>query len=372
MRRCLFILLFILPFSLILSGCGIELIWLGDDGIDPNLEPVIPGNPSPSNNGYDPGTNITLSWICSDPDDDPLRYDLYFGTTSPPELLADNLAANSFNIEDLTVETTYYWQIVVRDDHHHEVEGPIWSFTTSTDQVFSLGNTGHEISMVRIPSGYFTMGATADDEDAVEGEFPSHQVNINNDFWLAKYELTQEIWSSVMGEWNFHFDGTNNPVDRVTWDDVKAFIDSLNADEGSETWRLPSEAEWEYACRARTTTRFFWGNDPNNTVIEQYAWYSGNSSNTTHPVGHKQPNPWGLYDMIGNVNEWCEDDYHENYNNAPSSGNPWIESPRDNYRIHRGGSYNDNPANCRSSMRFDSYHATPFDYLGFRLVRSIN
>jgi formylglycine-generating enzyme required for sulfatase activity len=135
-----------------------------------------------------------------------------------------------------------------------------------------------------------------------------------------------------------------------------------------KTYRLPTEAEWEYACRAGTTTRFYFGDDASQ--LGDYAWYSANSQNTTHPVGQKkQPNAWGLYDMIGNVWEWCEDDWHDNYIGAPRDGSAWIKNGNDNRSLLRGGSWGDYPNGCRSAIR-DTFIRRDYRSLnyGFRVV----
>ncbi|MFM6439528.1 MAG: formylglycine-generating enzyme family protein, partial [Microcystis panniformis] len=137
-----------------------------------------------------------------------------------------------------------------------------------------------------------------------------------------------------------------------------------------KTYRLPTEAEWEYACRAGTTTRYYFGDDANQ--LGDYAWYDGNSQRTTHPVGQKKPNAWGLYDMSGNVWEWCEDDWHDNYIGAPKDGSAWFikNDNRSHRKCPRGGSWFNNPGNCRSAFR-SSNHRRDNDYNdlnGFRVV----
>ena len=152
-----------------------------------------------------------------------------------------------------------------------------------------------------IEPGTFLMGAA-------DLGFTEHEVTISRGFYLGKYEITQGQWESVMGSNPSYFGGSNRPVEQVSWNDVQEFIGRLNEAAGEEVYRLPTEAEWEYACRAGTTTRWSFGDDEGQ--LGEYAWYTGNNSPYgTKEVGTKRPNPWGLYDMHGNVWEWCQDWY---------------------------------------------------------------
>ena len=158
-----------------------------------------------------------------------------------------------------------------------------------------------EIEFVWIEPGTFLMGAA-------DLGFTEHEVTISRGFYLGKYEITQGQWESVMGSNPSYFGGSNRPVEQVSWNDVQEFIGRLNEAAGEEVYRLPTEAEWEYACRAGTTTRWSFGDDEGQ--LGEYAWYTGNNSPYgTKEVGTKRPNPWGLYDMHGNVWEWCQDWY---------------------------------------------------------------
>lgn len=225
--------------------------------------------------------------------------------------------------------------------------------------------TERGIKFVLIPAGDFMMGSNA------SGEEPIHKVTIENPFYLGKYPVTQKQWKALMGsnpsEFKGHFKG-NNPVENVCWDDIQDFIRMLNLMEHTDKYRLPSEAEWEYACRAGTTTRYSFGDS--ELKLGDYAWYSENSDNKTHPVGKKEPNPWGLYDMHGNVWERVLDEWHDNYEGAPSDGSAWEDGSISN-RVGRGGGRCDFTNSCRSASRVEFTSGHRFSVLGFRLLREL-
>jgi len=208
------------------------------------------------------------------------------------------------------------------------------------------------IQFVWIPAGTFMMGRYAGEQDSNSDEDPQHQVTLTQGFWMGKYEVTQAQWQAVMGSNPSYFTGDmSRPVESISWDDItqpNGFLDKLNQANPGLTFRLPTEAEWEYACRAGTTTRFYWGDDPSYSQIGTYAWYYDNSGDTTHPVGQKTPNAWGLYDMSGNVWEWCQDWYGSYAAGAvsdpqgPSTGT---------FRVLRGGCWNYVVRFCRSAPR---------------------
>ena len=224
---------------------------------------------------------------------------------------------------------------------------------------------GVTLKMVSLPAGQFLMGSPDSDPDARDNEKPQHQVQVNS-FAIGKYPVTQAQYEAVMGTNPSYFkNNPQNPVEKVSWNDAQAFCQKLSRITG-KTYRLPTEAEWEYACRGGTTTRYYFGDDANQ--LGDYAWYNGNSQGTTHPVGQKKPNAWGLYDMSGNVWEWCEDDWHDNYIGAPKDGSAWLTNDND-YQIVRGGSWFDLPVFCRSAFRsFDDWRADLFIFNGFRVV----
>ncbi|MFM6376501.1 MAG: SUMF1/EgtB/PvdO family nonheme iron enzyme [Microcystis panniformis] len=235
-------------------------------------------------------------------------------------------------------------------------------------------SNGVTLEMVSLPAGEFLMGSPDSDSDA-DVEKPQHPVKVNS-FAIGKYPVTQAQYEAVMGTNPSHFKNNSwfknnlqNPVEQVSWDGAQAFCQKLSQITG-KTYRLPTEAEWEYACRAGTTTRYYFGDDANQ--LGDYAWYDGNSQRTTHPVGQKKPNAWGLYDMSGNVWEWCEDDWHDNYIGAPKDGSAWFikNDNRSHRKCPRGGSWFNNPGNCRSAFR-SSNHRRDNDYNdlnGFRVV----
>ncbi len=223
---------------------------------------------------------------------------------------------------------------------------------------------GITLEMVNLPAGQFLMGSPDSDSDARDWEKPPHQVKVNS-FAIGKYPVTQAQYQAVMGTNPSLFkNNPQNPVESVSWNNAQAFCQKLSQIT-RKTYRLPTEAEWEYACRAGTTTRYYFGDDANQ--LGDYAWYNGNSQGTTHPVGQKKPNAWGLHDMSGNVWEWCEDNWHDNYIGAPKDGSAWLTNDND-YQIVRGGSWYGNPDNCRSAYRDINYRRDYYSFDGFRVV----
>jgi len=181
--------------------------------------------------------------------------------------------------------------------------------------------------------------------------------------------VTQAQYQAVMGTNPSYFkNNPQNPVEKVSWNDAQAFCQKLSQITG-KTYRLPTEAEWEYACRAGTTTRYYFGDDANQ--LGNYAWYGGNSQQTTHPVGQKKPNAWGLHDMSGNVWEWCEDDWHDNYIGAPKDGSAWPinnDNRSQSRKCLRGGSWINLPNYCRSAFRNGYFPVNGNGNDGFRVA----
>lgn len=225
---------------------------------------------------------------------------------------------------------------------------------------------GARLTLVWIPAGSFEMGRRAGELDSDDSERPLHRVDLDG-FWLGRDEVTQAQWNSLMTSDPSYFGGANLPVETVMWSQAKAFISALNA-HTHKHYRLPSEAEWEYACRAGTATRFYWGDDLALDDIDEYTWNSENAESETHIIGGKMPNAWGLYDMGGNVGEWCEDDRHDDYYDAPSDGSAWVDSPRDTSRVIRGGDWFFPQSYCRSAARNFTAENSAYNFLGFRVA----
>ena len=235
----------------------------------------------------------------------------------------------------------------------------------------SSGNTitipvkdGISIDMVRVEAGTFTMGATAEMKDPYGEEKPTHQVTLTNDYYIGKYEVTQALWKAVMGNNPSCFKGDNLPVETVTWDDCQEFISQLNRITG-KTFRLPTEAEWEYAARGGKKGRGCQYSGSNN--LSDVAWYKDNSDSKTHAVGSKQANELGIYDMSGNVWEWCQD-WYGRYSKS-SQTNP-TGATSGSYRVLRGGSCFITARICRSSYRRGNTPVNRDYSLGLRLALS--
>ncbi|HOE12043.1 MAG TPA: SUMF1/EgtB/PvdO family nonheme iron enzyme [bacterium] len=238
---------------------------------------------------------------------------------------------------------------------------------TITIRIPGLPDEVTPLEMVCIPSGTFIMGASEGQYGFyISDELPSHQVTITRCFYLGKYEVTQAQWEAVMENNPSHFNGQpNHPVESVSWEECQEFLRRLNG-LGEGVFRLPTEAEWEYACRVGSNTRYFWGEDPDDIEIDQYTWYKDNSSGTTHDVGLKSPNPWQLHDMVGNVFEWCED-WYEPYVADPQV-DPIGQSPEYG-RNMRGGSWAHTSRFCQPTDRSYRIPTEAYDYVGFRVLR---
>ena len=240
------------------------------------------------------------------------------------------------------------------------VQAPI----ANSDNITIPVKDGISIDMVRVEAGTFTMGATAEMKNPDVDEKPTHRVTLINDYYIGKYEVTQALWQTVMGNNPSYFKGDNLPVEQVSWKDCKKFLSKLNRITG-KMFRLPTEAEWEYAARGGNKSRGYQYSGSNN--LSDVAWYSDNSGSKTHAVGIKQPNELGIYDMSGNVWEWCQDwygNYSSSFQTNPTGANSGSG------RVCRGGSWYNTARNCRSSCRYYDTPDNRYYALGLRLVLS--
>ncbi len=242
---------------------------------------------------------------------------------------------------------------------------------SSSSSVSLGGNTisipvknGITIDMVKVEAGTFMMGATSEMQKPYDDEKPVHQVTLTNDYYMGKYEVTQALWQAVMGSNPSKFKSRNLPVEQVSWDDCQEFINKLNSITGRR-FRLPTEAEWEYAARGGKKSKGYQYSGSSN--ISDVAWYTANSGSKTHPVGKKQANELGLYDMTGNVLEWCQDWYGSYVSSSQTNPTGAFSGF---FRVFRGGSWYGNSGICRLSCR-DSYNPDNRNFdLGLRLVLS--
>jgi formylglycine-generating enzyme required for sulfatase activity len=348
---------------------------------------------APTNLAVSTNSNtINLSWNIVE---NAISYRVYYSET--PEIsdisFSVTTSSNTISIEHLEVEKEYYFAV---RGFGSGGKGPISNFAVRGGG--GTTQTVQGIELVRIPAGTFMMGSS-------DGEGPQHQVTISNDFYTGKYEVTQKQWLDVMGTWpgtapsSYSGVGDNHPAYYVSWEDiteVDGFLDKLNqatpgcnisglptdttryhpANVPAGCFRLPTEAEWEYAARAGTTTKYYWGDGGALTDIDPYAWYYSNSYDLgiSHPdhgsqsVGGKLPNAWGLYDMSGNVWEWNYD-WYGSYTSGAKTDPTGPTSA--SLRVNRGGGWRDGASGLRSAYRNDYGPGNRSINLGFRLVLAV-
>lgn len=248
----------------------------------------------------------------------------------------------------------------------------------------SLMKKRETIELVWIPPGSFMMGAESSNRE----ERPVHPVTIKEGFYMSKYEVTQAQWQAVMNDDsdNSYYRAPELPVEQLPWNNVRVFIRKLNERHDGFEYRLPTEAEWEYAARAGTTGDYagdldaiaWYGNNSGRAPLDaaeiartnnsNYLYRLDDNGNKPHPVGQKQANAFGLYDMEGNVSEWCQDVYHENYTGAPADGSAWLTGGKEEIRMTRGGSWASPAFSCRTAYRGHLVASSGGTTQGLRLV----
>jgi formylglycine-generating enzyme required for sulfatase activity len=256
---------------------------------------------------------------------------------------------------------SFYWKTV-----ENTTKGPKPAILVATEFTNELG-----MKFVLIPAGTFIMGSPLNEPQRGSDE-GQHKVTLTRPFYMQTTEVTQRQWREVMGENPAHFStcGENCPVENVSWHDTQRFIARLNAIPGTSTYRLPTEAEWEYAARSGSQTALSNGSITatgcaHDSTLDRIGWYCGNSGQKLHPVAKKEPNAWGLYDMHGNVWEWCRDWHSSDYPSSTVSdpGGPSIGT----YRVSRGGSWYCGTKSCRSANRYRVKPGYRNFLIGFRL-----
>ena len=272
-----------------------------------------------------------------------------------------SVSGNSLTVTatGLKAETKYYYRIIT-DTGSVTFESETRTFETNNPNTFTVNGISFE--MVYVEGGTFDMGATTEQgSDAYDNEYPVHSVTLS-DYYIGRCEVTQELWEAVMGSNPSYFKGAQNPVESVSWNDCQNFIKKLNSLTG-RTFRLPTEAEWEYAARGGNKSRHYKYSGSNN--IFDVAWHDGNSGSKTHAVGSKTANELGIYDMSGNVWEWCSD-WYGGYS-AGAQTNPHGPSSGSR-RVLRGGSWYSYARGCRVSARRSSDPDSSNNSIGLRLV----
>ena len=280
---------------------------------------------------------------------------------------------SSFEVLNMKLPVGTYTFYFGLNDPDDKPTGPWWALDSVQVTVRNLPSTFTNSigqTFVLLPAGTFTMGSPGFAPCFDPEKAPQHQVRLTQYFYMQTTEVTQAQWEAVMGSNPTSFEKCPTcPVDSVSWNDVQAFIVKMNT-HGPGTYSLPTEAQWEYAARAGSTTAFYNGGIANcvkDSNLDAIGWYTYNSGGKTHPVAQKTPNPWGLYDMSGNVFEWCQDWYSSSYYSSSPTDDPQGPSSGAN-RVLRGGGWNSNAQTCRSAIR---RYYTPDGrhyFFGFRLM----
>ena len=364
-----------------------------------NRPPLAPYNPSPSDEAVIWPTAITLSWDSNDPDDDTMTYDVYLDTNvNPTKKVSSNQVENTLNRSNLSYGTTYYWKVVAKDSKGETTEGPIWSFSTHIDLTVYKPSTVVPL-VILVEKGSFTMGDTWGGGES--DEKPTHKVTFTYDFYIGKYEVTFDEYDAFCNatgrRWKPDDQGWgrgSRPVINVSWNGAIAYCNWLSEKEklpkaydsngnlldkdGRVTtdpskvlgYRLPTEAEWEYAARGGNKSKGYKYSGSDN--VGDVAWYIWNSGLKTQEVGKKAPNELGLYDMSGNVYEWCSDWYNSYASSAQT--NPYNSKAKygsGSGRVIRGGSWDNVASYARVASRFYKTPHSTYSYYGFRICRTV-
>jgi len=276
------------------------------------------------------------------------------------------------------LKNAYFWLAYVRghplnvdDERLLKPSESFWECAKTSDK-YSI----YCPEMVVMPAGKFVMGSPEGEKGRSDDEGPQHEVTIPRNFAVSRFVVTFDQWDACVRHGGCTLPGAGasswgrgkQPAISVSWDDAQQYVSWLSGSTG-KPYRLLSEAEWEYVARAETTTAYSFADDP--AMLGDYGWYSGNSGTQAHPVGEKKPNGFGLYDMHGNVWQWVEDCYHEDYKGAPDNGSAWKQDADCSSRVVRGGSWGSNLETLRSASRFGNPSVGRYFTLGFRVGRTL-
>ena len=262
-----------------------------------------------------------------------------------------------FAIGEHSIEIVKSGYVTIKDNFTVNLHNILFEYTLEGDL--------SDMEFVPIPGGSFLMGSPSNESGRYDNE-KQHRVTISG-FQMMTTEVTQGMWTAVMGGNPSNWKGDNQPVEQVSWNNCQKFIKKLNQRDPGKNYRLPTEAEWEYACRSGTTTRFYGGD--RDSDLDRVGWYDGNSDDKPHPVGQKQANSWGLYDMHGNVCEWCQDWYGDYSSGSVTDPRGPSSGSFGSYRVIRGGGWYSSAGLCRSAIRVINDPSTRDYGLGFRLAR---